>query len=537
MKVLLAQCMPRVGDISANAEMIKRIMADAEAQACEMVVFPELVVTGYPPEDLLLRPAFMQVVEQAVDTIVQASKSVCCVFGAPRRDTGEHEVKLKNAAFLCQNGKIIGIYDKKYLPNYGVFDEKRYFYSGTGTSIFTVNGKQVGVGICEDLWQDELAEKQACEPVELWLNLNASPFHWGKQQERETLTKRRAAQFSAPVLYVNPVGGQDEVVFDGGSHAFNANGELSARAAMFEETSLLCNIEHMHKNIVALPSQMQLLHDALVMGVRDYVRRNGCSQVVIGLSGGIDSAVVAVIAVEALGAENVLGVLLPSQYSSEHSLTDAHALVSNLGIGSITLPIADGVESINATLADTFTQWEKSQTDVTEENIQARIRGVLLMAISNKTGRMLLTTGNKSEMAVGYATLYGDMAGGFAVIKDVYKMQVFALAHYMNRAAEIVPQNSIDKPPSAELAPDQKDSDSLPDYDVLDAILQASIEDHLSVDEITAQGFERQEVVRIVRLLQQSEYKRRQAPPGVKITLRAFGRDRRYPMTHAFLEK
>jgi len=536
MKVLLAQCMPRVGDISANVEMIKRIMADAETQGCEMVVFPELVVTGYPPEDLLLRPAFMQAVEQAVDAIVQTSKRVCCVFGAPRRDVGEYEVKLKNTAFLCQNGKIIGVYDKKHLPNYGVFDEKRYFSSGTGTSVFDVNGKSIGVGICEDLWQDELAEKQVCESVELWLNLNASPFHWGKQQERETLTKRRAVQFSAPVLYVNPVGGQDEVVFDGGSHVVNANGELSARAAMFEEASLQCDIEYMHEDIVVLPSSMQLLHDALVMGVRDYVCRNGCSQVVIGLSGGIDSAVVAVIAAEALGAENVLGVLLPSKYSSEHSLSDAHALANNLAIDSIILPITNGVESVNTTLADTFAQWGKSQVDVTEENIQARMRGVLLMAISNKTGRMLLTTGNKSEMAVGYATLYGDMAGGFSVIKDVYKQQVFALANYMNRDAEIVPQNTIDKPPSAELAPEQKDSDSLPDYDVLDAILQASIEDRLSVDEIAAQGFKREEVVRVVRLLQNSEYKRRQAPPGVKITARAFGRDRRYPMTHAFRE-
>jgi len=536
MKVLLAQCMPRVGDISGNVEMIKRGMAEAENQACDMVVFPELVVTGYPPEDLLLRPAFMQAVEQAVDVIVQASKAVCCVLGVPRRDKAGNEDKLKNSAIFCQNGKIIAIYDKKYLPNYGVFDEKRYFSEGTGASVVHVNGKAIGVGICEDLWQDELAEKQAGEAVELWLNLNASPFHWGKQIERENLTKRRAVQFSAPVLYVNPVGGQDEVVFDGGSHIVSAHGELLMRAAMFEEAWLRYDSRDEQQHVVALPSPMQQLYHALVMGVRDYVRRNGCSQVVIGLSGGIDSAVVAVIAVEALGSENVLGVLLPSTYSSEHSLADAHALVDNLGIESITLPIVDGVESVHATLADTFAQWGKSQTDVTEENIQARMRGVLLMAISNKTGRMLLTTGNKSEMAVGYATLYGDMAGGFAVIKDVYKQQVFELANYMNRDVEIVPQHTIDKPPSAELAPDQKDSDSLPDYAVLDAILQASIEDRLSVDEIAAQGFERDEVVRVVRLLQNSEYKRRQAPPGVKVTLRAFGRDRRYPMTHAFRE-
>jgi len=538
MKIMLAQCTPRVGDISANVTMIKAIMDKAELEHCDILVFPELAVTGYPPEDLLLRPAFIQQVERAMATLTQYSGSTCCVLGAPRLDHGA----LKNSAFLCQSGEVIGVYDKKHLPNYGVFDERRYFSPGTGHSIFTVNDKQVGIGICEDLWQDTLAEKQAKEHCDIWLNINASPFHWGKQQQREMLTQHRAKQFASPLIYVNPVGGQDEVVFDGGSHAVNAQGKLCFRAPMFEEEitvwdTACCETNHVDSKLANLPSMMEQLNHALVMGVRDYVQRNGCSQVVIGLSGGIDSAVVAVIAVEALGAENVLGVLLPSKYSSDHSLADAHALVANLGIESITLPIADGVECINTTLADSFAQWGKSTPDVTEENIQARIRGVLLMAISNKTGRMLLTTGNKSEMAVGYATLYGDMAGGFAVIKDVYKTQVFALANYMNRDHETVPQNTIDKPPSAELAPDQKDSDSLPDYDVLDAILQASIEEHLSVDDIVAkQGFDRNEVARVIRMLQYSEYKRRQAPPGVKITERAFGRDRRYPMTHAFKE-
>jgi len=532
MKIMLAQCAPRVGDVSGNVAMMKSIMVDAESQACDMVVFPELAVTGYPPEDLLLRPAFMQAVEDAMHEIVQASGAVCCVFGSPRRD----ERILKNSAVLCQSGEIIGIYDKKFLPNYGVFDERRYFSPGTGSSIFTVNGRQVGIGICEDLWQESLAEEQAAYDCELWLNLNASPFHWGKQAERETLTQRRAKQFDAPLIYVNPVGGQDEVVFDGGSHVVTAQGELCLRAPMFEEKTGLWDAGSSKLGVAKLPDMMTQLNHALVMGMRDYVRRNRCSQVVIGLSGGIDSAVVAAIAVQALGAENVLGVLLPSKYSSNHSLDDAHALVDNLGIESITLPIADGVAVMDKTLADTFAQWGKSVPDVTEENIQARIRGVLLMAISNKTGRMLLTTGNKSEMAVGYATLYGDMAGGFAVIKDVYKTQVFALANYINRDGEVVPQNTIDKPPSAELAPDQKDSDSLPDYDVLDAILQATIEERLSVDDIVKQGFDRAEVLRVVRMLQNSEYKRRQAPPGVKITKRAFGRDRRYPMTHAFRE-
>ncbi|MDX8396792.1 MAG: NAD+ synthase [Mariprofundaceae bacterium] len=532
MKVMLAQCMPRVGDMAGNISVMKAIMLEAENQACDMVVFPELAVTGYPPEDLLFRPAFMDAVELAVDALVSAAGDICCVFGAPRRDGAE----LKNSAFLCYQGSVVGIYDKKYLPNYGVFDEKRYFSAGLGPSTFVVAGQRIGVGICEDLWQDELAEQQAQEPVDVWLNLNASPFHQGKQQERELLTAKRAQLFQSPLIYVNPVGGQDEVVFDGGSHVMLATGELSLRAPMFKTSAMIFDSVCTRPKITGIGLPLSQLHDALVMAVADYVRCNGCAQVVIGLSGGIDSAVTAVVAVEALGAENVLGVLLPSKYSSGHSLLDAHVLVKNLGIDSITLPIEPGVAAVDSMLAETFSLWGKSAPDVTEENVQARMRGVLLMAISNKTGRMLLTTGNKSEMAVGYATLYGDMAGGFSVLKDVYKTQVFSLAEYMNRNAEVVPRNTIDKPPSAELRPDQKDSDSLPDYDVLDAILQATIEQRLSVDDIAAKGFDRIDVVRVVRMLQASEYKRRQAPPGVKITERAFGRDRRYPMTHGFRE-
>jgi NAD+ synthase (glutamine-hydrolysing) len=339
------------------------------------------------------------------------------------------------------------------------------------------------------------------------------------------------------VVYVNPVGGQDEVVFDGGSHVMDAAGELLLRAPLFETALPVVDLEQAgQSSVVPVPSTIAQVHDALVLGVSDYVHRNGCQRVVIGLSGGIDSAVTAVIAVEALGVENVLGVLLPSKVSSDHSVSDAEALAANLGIESVTLSIAGPVDATEATLADTFAAWGMSEPDVTEENIQARSRGMLLMAISNKSGRMLLTTGNKSEMAVGYTTLYGDMAGGFAVLKDVYKTDVFALADYMNREHEMIPQNSIDKPPSAELRLDQRDSDSLPDYDELDAILKGTIEDRLSVDEITSQGFDRDEVQRVVGMLHAAEYKRRQAPPGVKITRRAFGRDRRYPITHAFHE-
>ena len=534
MKILIAQITPRVGDINGNLGLIHQAMAEAETSLSDLVVLPELVITGYPPEDLLHRPAFMESVETAIESLIASSRNSCVVFGAPRSDGNS----LKNSVFLAQCGKLIGLYDKQFLPNYGVFDERRYFEAGDGEScIFEVNGWRVGVGVCEDLWHDELAFKQAAMPCDVWLNLNASPFHIGKQADREALVRRRAKAFAAPVVYVNPVGGQDEIVFDGGSHVTDPQGNLLMRSPLFESSLDIVDLAAVGvSQIVDLPEPMEQLHKALVMGVADYVLRNGCKQVVIGLSGGIDSALTAVLAVEALGAANVLGVLLPSRYSSDHSITDAEKLVENLGIESIILPIADGVTSVENTLADTFSSWGKSEPDITEENIQARMRGLLLMAISNKTGRMVLTTGNKSEMAVGYATLYGDMAGGFAVLKDVYKTDVFALCRWINRIEEIIPANTINKPPSAELRPDQKDSDSLPDYDVLDAILSASIEERLGVDAIAARGYDITEVKRIVHLLQLAEYKRRQAPPGVKITERAFGRDRRYPITHGFWE-
>ena len=532
MKIYLAQIAPRVGDLQGNISLMREVMTAAEQSTCDLAVFPELAVTGYPPEDLLMRPAFMDAVEGAVQAMVASTGSVCAVFGAPRRDGSV----LRNSIILARCGKIIGVYDKQCLPNYGVFDEQRYFAAGSGeTCIFDVNGWRVGVGLCEDLWHDELAERQATMTCDVWLNLNASPFHVDKQLEREALVTRRARAFSTLFVYVNPVGGQDEIVFDGGSHVSDAQGHLILRAPLFESWGGIIDLADLaDSEITPLPEAIEQIHQALVMGVHDYVLRNGCTQVLIGLSGGIDSALTAAIAVEALGAENVLGVLLPSKFSSDHSITDSETLVDNLGIDAITLPIEQGVAAVDLILADTFASWGKSEPDVTEENVQARMRGVLLMAISNKTGRMLLTTGNKSEMAVGYATLYGDMAGGFSVLKDVYKIQVFELARWLNRECEIIPANTITKPPSAELRPDQKDSDSLPDYNVLDAILSANIEQRLGIDAIVALGFERQLVARIVRLLQLAEYKRRQAPPGVKITERAFGRDRRYPITHGF---
>ena len=538
MKIWIAQIAPRVGDLSGNVRLIHDVMHQAEAALCDVAVLPELAVTGYPPEDLLKRPAFMDAVDAAVEAVVAASGNTCVVFGAPRRIHGP-VARLTNSVILARCGKVIGVYDKQFLPNYGVFDERRYFEPGDGDRcVFDVNGWQVGISVCEDLWHDELAVRQAEIACDVWLNLNASPFHVGKQQEREALAQRRARAFGAPLVYVNPIGGQDEIVFDGGSHMVDAGGELLWRAPLFEAWQGAVGMASLgaDADIAALPGPIEQIHRALVMGVADYVLRNGCRQVVIGLSGGIDSALTAAIAVEALGAENVLGVLLPSRYSSDHSITDAEALVKNLGIESITLPIAEPVAVVEAALADTFAAWGKSEPDITEENIQARMRGLLLMAISNKTGRMVLTTGNKSEMAVGYATLYGDMAGGFAMLKDVYKTEVFALCRWLNREREVIPENTIAKPPSAELRPDQKDSDSLPDYDLLDAILAANIEERLGVDEIVARGFDRDEVKRVVRMLQLAEYKRRQAPPGIKITARAFGRDRRYPITHGFWE-
>ena len=532
---MVAQIAPRVGDLAGNVRQICEMLLVAESDTCDLAVFPELTITGYPPEDLLKRALFMSAVEKAVEQVVQESGSTCAIFGAPRQEDGA----LFNSLFLAQHGKVIGIYDKQRLPNYGVFDEQRYFTPGCGKgTVFEVNGQRVGVGICEDLWHDDLVEQQAKMECDLWVNLNASPFHVNKQLEREALVQKRAKAFGVPLVYVNPVGGQDEIVFDGGSHVASGAGILLLRAPLFEVWHAVFESEEVDKTDIApLPESIEQVHRALVMGVHDYVHRNGCSQVVIGLSGGIDSALTAAIAVEALGAENVLGVLLPSKYSSDHSLSDAKALVKNLGIDAVTLPIADGVSAVEGILHDIFSGWDKSEPGVTEENIQARIRGLLLMAISNKTGRMLLTTGNKSEMAVGYATLYGDMAGGFAVLKDVYKTQAFALARWLNRGRELIPENTITKPPSAELRPDQKDSDSLPEYEVLDAILKANIEERLGVDEIAARGgYSRAVVEQVVRLLQLAEYKRRQAPPGVKITERAFGRDRRYPITHHFRE-
>lgn len=532
-KLLMAQIDPRVGEIEANKEKILEALAEGERQGCDLVICPELAVTGYPPDDLLYREAFLDASHEAVEQIVAATGRTGLIFGHPRRHAGT----LRNSATLALGGRCIGVYDKRALPNYGVFDEKRYFTPGEGPEVFELAGWRIGIGICEDIWDDEVAEASKHLARDVLININASPFHAEKQAEREALMKRRAKQFRTPVVYVNPIGGQDEVVFDGGSHAVDADGDLLTRAPLFRKAYVVVDLASLAaSNIAPIPSTIEEIHEALVLGVRDYVRRNGCNQVVIGLSGGIDSAVTAVIAVDALGKENVLGVLMPSRYTSRDSVEDAKQLGENLGIETLVIPIHAAVDAVEGMLSGPFAEWGRTTPDVTEENIQARIRGLLLMAISNKTGRMVLSTGNKSEMAVGYATLYGDMVGGFAVLKDVYKTQVYRLAHYINRKGNRIPQRCIEKPPSAELRPGQKDSDALPEYSILDAILKAYIEEQKGVDEIIDMGYEPETVRQVIRMVHQAEYKRRQAPPGIKITRLAFGRDRRYPITHGFKE-
>lgn len=529
---MLAQTVPIVGDVEYNTTRVLEAIEKAERAGNDLVVLPELVLTGYPPDDLLYRPSFMEASERAVDQVIDRVGDVAVIFGHPRRSSGG----LRNSATLARKKRVIGVYDKQALPNYGVFDERRYFVPGDGPGVFNIDGWEIGVGICEDLWDDKVVAGAVKRMHDVIVNINASPFHVGKQTERESLMARRAHQFATPVLYVNPVGGQDEVVFDGGSHAVDATGNLMARAPLFEPSWLEVDLGTSRGKINPVPEPVEQIYQALVLGVRDYVRRNGCSQVLLGLSGGIDSAVTAVVAARAMGAENVLGVMLPSRYSSEHSISDAQKLADNCGIETITVPIETAVESVEGILAEPFAKWGMEKPDVTEENVQARIRGLLLMAISNKTGRMLLSTGNKSEMAVGYVTLYGDMAGGFAVLKDVYKTQVYELARYINRNGEVIPEHTLIKPPSAELAPGQKDSDSLPEYAELDAILEAYIHENMGVEEIIKRGFKPDVVRKVVGMLHAAEYKRRQAPPGVKITQRAFGRDRRYPITHGFKE-
>ncbi|MCB1853154.1 MAG: NAD+ synthase [Gammaproteobacteria bacterium] len=535
LKISLAQMNFLVGDVAGNTQKVIEIAVQArDEQQAQAVLFPELALTGYPPEDLLLRPELGRRVERALRLLCDQLTGIDVIVGYPIHRDG----MLYNAAGVIRDGQLIAEYHKALLPNYSVFDEKRYFESGGEPCVLQINGVPVGITICEDIWYKTPAARAAEQGAKVLLNLNASPFHRGKAPEREQLLQKRAVETDLSIVYLNLVGGQDELVFDGGSFVVASDGRLTQRLPYFTEALGLVEIQTGESRFQPVPAEISAeqgeeegVYSALVLGVRDYVLKNGFKGAVLGLSGGIDSALTLAIAVDALGAGQVEVVMMPSRYTAEMSNLDAQEEAKRLGVSCRTIPIEP---AFNAFLGMLQGEFAGTAVDATEENIQARCRGVILMAISNKKGKILLTTGNKSEMSVGYATLYGDMAGGFAPIKDVPKMLVYRLAEYRNRKGEVIPHRVITREPSAELAPNQKDSDSLPPYPLLDEILQRYVESDQGVDEIVAAGFERELVKRITRLVDRNEYKRRQAPPGVKITQRAFGRDRRYPLTSGF---
>lgn len=544
MKVAGAQLNLTVGDLEGNEAKIAETMDWAEAAGADVLLVPELAVTGYPPEDLVLRPSFVEANKAAVRRLARRSGRMATVVGFVDDANGGGgpddavQRQVANAAAIIEGGEIRGIYHKVLLPNYGVFDEDRYFVVGADPDrIWEVGGVPVGVSICEDIWvPDGPPHAQARAGAQVLLNINASPFHRGKGVEREEMLAARARASAAPVVYVNLVGGQDELVFDGASAVFAPDGTLLHRSPQFEEDRFLVDVPTGDERgtpccVTGLLDPTEEVYRALVTGLGDYCRKNGFGQVVIGLSGGIDSALTATIAADALGGENVWGITMPSRFSSEGSVADSKALAANLGLRFDQIPMDDIFAEYLTALAPAF---EGTESGVAEENIQSRIRGALLMAVSNKHGPMVVATGNKSEMAAGYATLYGDMAGGYAVLKDVFKTLVFDLARWRNRDGEVIPQNTIDKPPSAELAPDQKDTDSLPPYEILDAILERYIEDDMGPAEIVDDGFDEELVRRIARMVDRNEYKRRQSAPGVKITTKAFGRDRRLPITNHY---
>jgi len=538
--ISLAQFNPLVGDIPGNADKIlAAVRAARDEQGAQILVFPELALIGYPPEDLLLRPALQARIERALDRVRAESRGIVVVLGYPWRE-GD---RLYNAAGVLRDGELIARYHKRCLPNYQVFDEQRYFVAGDAPCVVDLYGVPTAITICEDVWRPEPTAAAAAAGARLMLNLNASPFHRGKQERRQQVLAARAREGHLPILYVNQVGGQDELVFDGGSILVDAGGAVCFQAPQFEEGMHAVVVEAAagavtvpRQQIVPALEPLASVYRALVLGVRDYVRKNGFRGVVLGLSGGIDSALTLAIAVDALGAEQVEAVMLPYRYTSDLSRDLARDEAERLGVRYRTLDIAPVVDAAMEVLAEEFAGLG---VDKTEENLQARARGLLLMAISNKKGSLVLTTGNKSEMAVGYATLYGDMAGGLDVLKDVPKVTVFELAHYRNGIARngiapVIPEAVITRPPSAELAPGQKDEDSLPPYPVLDRILELYVEQDASAADIIAQGFPAAEVHRVLRMVDVNEYKRRQAPVGLRVSERAFGRDRRYPITNGW---
>lgn len=566
LRVALAQINPVVGDLEGNAERIIAATRQADDAGADLAVFPELAITGYPPEDLLLKPGFIADNLAALGKIAAATEHCVAVVGF----VDEH-LDLYNAAAVCAHGEVRGVYHKQLLPNYGVFDEQRYFARGAGaTQLFGIAGVRVGVSVCEDAWSPSgPIAAQAAAGAELVININASPYSAGRVGERERMLATRAADASCGLVYLNCVGGQDELVFDGASMVFDADGRLVASLPQFEEAFATFDVDvrpvyrkrlidpRGHQSATPLPltavtegarrsvnrpagaplaTRLEAdaeVYQALVTGTRDYVRKNGFRDVVIGLSGGIDSSLVALIAVDALGCEHVHGVAMPSRYSSTGAGTDAELLARNLGIDYRTIPIEDAHAAFLSMLAPSF---EGTEPGLTEENLQSRIRGVILMGLSNKMGWLVLTTGNKSEAAVGYSTLYGDTAGGFAVIKDVAKTTVYRLCRWRDRAGPgpVLPPDVLTKPPSAELRPDQRDDQSLPAYEVLDPVLLAYVEDDLTATELIEAGYDEDLVRQVVRLVDVAEYKRRQTPPGVRVTPKAFGRDRRMPITNRY---
>lgn len=538
LRIALAQLNLFVGDVAGNAQRLIDTAAQARDELrADLVLFPELSLCGYPPEDLLFHNGLRRQVNSALERVREQTSGITVVAGYPEYA----EEDIYNAAAVLRDGATVANYRKQELPNYSVFDEKRYFKPGRDSCIFELKGIRVALLICEDIWEPNPARAAKADGAQLIVVINGSPYSLGYQERREEAVRARVKDTGLPVVYVNLLGGQDELVFDGGSFVMNAQGEVVQRIAPFVEGLFAVDVDLVEGKVEPQPAHVEpplseeaSVYNALVLGVRDYVGKHRFPGIVLGLSGGIDSALTLAIAVDALGAERVSAVMMPSRYTSQWSLDDAaeEAQILNVRYDVIS------IEGMFATALDALKEvFAGRQPDTTEENIQARSRGLLLMAISNKTGRMVLTTGNKSEMAVGYATLYGDMAGGFAPIKDCSKMLVYRLARYRNSIGRVIPERVIERPPSAELRHDQKDSDSLPEYDVLDVILELFIEDNLSVDEITARGFDRATVGRVLEMVKRNEYKRRQAPPGVRISDRAFGRDWRYPITSGYKSK
>ncbi len=567
LRIGLAQVNPTVGDLGGNTQKVLEYMDRARELGVDVVAFPELVIPGYPPEDLLLKASFIDANLDYLKQVAEATQGITAIVGFVDRDAD-----IYNAAAILHNGQVAGIFHKIFLPNYGVFDEERYFRAGECPFVFGLQENMMGVSICEDIWYPAgPTEAQALAGAQLVINISASPYHAGKGLDRERMLATRAVDSVVPVAFCNAVGGQDELVFDGGSVIFDERGELVARAAQFEEDLLVADVnvygvfrQRLHdprqrKEHLAGLGQVECvtlaevteekakpphrprieprlaaeaeIYKALLVGTRDYVHKNGFREVVIGLSGGIDSSLTATIAVDALGAANVHGAYMPARYSSSESLEDARELASNLGIPLLVVPIDETFQAYLDMLAEQFSGVDSS---VAEENIQARIRGNVLMALSNQFGWLVLTTGNKSELATGYCTLYGDMAGGFAIIKDVPKTMVYELARQRNASGTVIPQRVLEKAPSAELRPDQRDEDALGPYATLDPILHLYVEEDRGLQEIVARGFDEKTVRGIVRMVDRAEYKRRQAPPGIKITPRAFGKDRRLPITNRY---